>query len=121
MSLAGNIAAVVTQIGAAIKGARTTVPTRTVTGDYALTAADAGYEVLVNAATAAQITVPPDFGVGSVALVRAVGTGQVTIAGASGVTLRTASTGKLRAQYSVAAVRLDSTAVAYVSGDLAST
>lgn len=121
MSLAGNLASVVTQIGAAIKGVRTTIPTRIVTGDYTLTAADAGYEIQVNAATAALITVPAALGVGSVVLVRAIGTGQVTIAGAAGITLRTALTGKLRAQYSAVAVRLDSATVADVGGDLAAT
>lgn len=75
-----------------------------VTVDHTLALVDAGYIVEVNKATAALVTVPPHsdvaFPVGQQIELVAAGVGEVTIAAGAGVTVHTASTLIMRAQWS---------------------
>lgn len=89
---------------------------------YTLALADAGLVVETTSASAVTITVPANatvaFPVGTVIEVLQYGAGQVTIAAASGVTLRSASSLTTRAQYSSVALRLRAANEWVVSGDL---
>lgn len=118
MSLASQISAAVSAIGAAIKASKTTIPAKSITADYTVSNADAGYELQVNSAVAVTITVPSS-GVtfGNVVLVRQIGAGQVTISGAT--VKKYAATTKLAGQNALASVRFDSSTAVYVSGELA--
>ena len=70
---------------------------------YTLTAADVDWMLITTSGSATTITIPPDMSVkdGSAVHFAQGGTGQLTVAAGTGVTLRTASTAKTRAQYSV--------------------
>lgn len=116
MSLASQISALATAIGAKIKTVATTIPATTVTGNYTLTDADAGTEVQVDSAVGVTVTVG-SMTAGKVVLVRQIGTGQVTIAGSTVVSY--AATTKLAGQRALAVVRIDSPTVAFVNGELA--
>ena len=76
------------------------------TADYTLVLADAGKLVTMDSSSARTITVPTNasvaFAEGIHIDVARLGTGTVAIAGASGVTIRTALTASLRARWSAA-------------------
>lgn len=95
---------------------------RTLTAGATLVASDANTAVDYNSSSAGNITVPSDsttlFAVGTVIEFSQLGTGQVTLVPASGVTLRSAGTLKTRVQYSVIAMRKLSSNTWLVSGDL---
>lgn len=98
------------------------IATNVRTASYTLVLGDAGKAVEFNSANAVTLTIPPNssvaFPIGSVMELFALGTGQVTIAPGSGVTLRSSNGLKLRAQYSVAAIRKRSTDEWVCAGDL---
>jgi hypothetical protein len=102
--------------------ASTTVQTTVQASSYTLALADGGTVVEMNAAAGVTVTVPTNatvaFPVGSIVELCQVGAGQVTIAAAAGVTLRTSSSLTTRAQWSTAALRKRATDEWVVVGDL---
>lgn len=89
---------------------------------YTLALTDAGAVVESTSASAVAVTVPLNatvaFPVGTVIEVLQYGAGQLTIAAASGVTLRNPSSLTTRAQYSSVALRMRAVDEWIVSGDL---
>lgn len=89
---------------------------------YTLTIDDAGLSVEFTGSSAATVTVPANadvsYPVGTVVEVLQYGTGQVTVAAAGGVTLRTASSLTTRAQYSSVSLRKRAVNEWIISGDL---
>lgn len=89
---------------------------------YTLVLGDAGDMVTLDNGSAITLTVPANstvaYPIGSVVYLMQLGAGQVTVAAAGGVTLRTASTLLLRAQYSTAALVKIATDTWAVTGDL---
>lgn len=107
------------------QGAATAYPIglNTQTGTaYTLALADAGVAVEANNAAAVTLTVPPNttaaFPIGTLIEVTQVGTGQVTVAAGTGVTLRTSSTLTTRARWSTVGLRKRGVNEWVVSGDL---
>jgi hypothetical protein len=92
------------------------------TASYSLTTAEAGAYVRMNVASANNLTVPTDASqaipVGAVIQVRQVGAGQTTLVAASGVTINTPETLKLRAQGSSASLVKVGTNEWDLTGDL---
>lgn len=107
---------------AATSGNSTSVESTVKTASYTLALTDAGSAVEFDTAGAVTLTVPANssvaFPVGTIIEVAQIGAGQVTIAGETGVTLRTASSLTTRVQYSVAGIRKRATDEWIVSGDL---
>lgn len=96
------------------------VPVSTKTADYTLVAGDAGSIVEMNKATALTLTVPNSvFSAGQIVEICQIGAGQVTLAPASGVTLRSADGLKISDQYGSASIRFRSASEAVVAGALA--
>ena len=99
-----------------------TNPLGTAVTAYTLALTDAGLVVECTSASATTITVPVStsvaFPVGTVIEILQYGAGQVTIAAASGVTLRNPSSLTTRAQYSSISLRMRATDEWVVSGDL---
>jgi hypothetical protein len=91
-------------------GLNETIPLNTQTGTtYTLVATDAGDLVTLNNASAITLTIPTNatvaFATGTQITIAQLGAGQVTVAGAVGVTVSAAdSATKLRAQYSAATI-----------------
>lgn len=89
---------------------------------YTLVLADAGRVVEMSNASANTLTVPPNsavaFPIGTLIEVYQVSTGQTTIAGGSGVTLRAPNGAKLASQYATASLRKRGTDEWVVAGDL---
>ena len=88
---------------------------------YTLALADAETHVKLSAATAVTVTVPPNasvaFPVGTTIVIRQTGTGQVTLAPGSGVTLLAAGGAlKTAAQYAPLTLSKDATDTWYVDG-----
>lgn len=100
----------------------TQIPTSLQSADYTLALADAGTIVEMGSSSALTLTVPDDatvaFPVNTVIEVVQTGSGQLTIAGAAGVALRTPASLTARAQYSSIGLRKRSANVWLVSGDL---
>lgn len=97
-----------------LEAVRTTLAaSATQTGSYTLQLADAGQQVPINSSSAVVVSVPTDataaFAVGTIVEVSQEGTGQVTIAGASGVTV-TGYGGAYKTSGQYAAVGLRKTA-----------
>lgn len=92
------------------------------TANYTLVLADTGRAVEINTASAATVTIPPASSVawtiGTIIEIYQRGVGQVTVQPGAGVTIRTALSGALRAQYSVATLRLSATDEWVLAGDL---
>jgi hypothetical protein len=82
---------------------------------------DAGKAVELSNSSARTVTVPPNssvaFPVGTVIEIARMGTGTVTVVAGSGVTIRTAGTLVLRAQYSVLTIRKRATDEWVLAGD----
>lgn len=93
----------------------------TQTDNYVLVLSDVGKVIEMNKATANTLTIPLNatvaFPIGTVIEVYQMGAGQVTIAAAGGVTLRTPRGAKLAAQYCTASLRKRDTDTWVVSGD----
>lgn len=87
----------------------TLIQSVTKTADYTLASEDAGYAIDFNSASPVTLTVPPNsdasFAIGAVIEMAQLGAGQLTIAPGAGVTLRTARSLTMRAQYSTARLR----------------
>lgn len=100
-----------------------TLASSTVSAGYTLMLTDATTAVESTSASAITITVPSNasvaFPLGTIIEVLQYGAGQVTLVGAAGVTLRTASTLKTRAQFSTASIRQRAANEWVVSGDVA--
>lgn len=100
----------------------TTIPGTTKTANYTLVMSDAGQVIEMNSASVLTLTVPANasvaFPVGTVVEVCQLGTGQVTVAAAAGVTIRTSSSLTTRTQYSCASIRKRATDEWVLSGDL---
>lgn len=97
----------------------------TKTSSYTLVLSDAGKNIEFNSASATTLTVPTNaavaFPVGTALLVTQVGAGQVTIAGASGVTIQSSySRTKLSAQYAQASLIKRATNTWLLAGNLSS-
>lgn len=90
--------------------------------NYTLVVSDVNKTIEVNNASANTLTVPPNstsgFAVGTVINIGQYGAGQTTITPSSGVTIRSASGLKLRAQYSMASLLKRGADEWWVSGDL---
>jgi hypothetical protein len=103
------LTAQVTQLGQAVAGS--VLASSQQTGNYTLQAADLGTVVEVNSGAAATVTIPPSsqaaFPVGAVIWVCATGSGTVTIAAGTGVTLLAAPSPpyNITAQYAEAKLR----------------
>lgn len=117
MSLATQISALATAIGAKIKANATSIPTKDVTSNYTLSDADAGYRLRVNSAVGVTITDPGTLTPSKVILVQQIGTGQVTVSGANVQSF--AATTKTAGQRAMATITVDSSTVTYVNGELA--
>lgn len=91
-------------------------------GNYTLVLSDSGKQVEINSSSAAVLTVPADssvsFPVGTSMLIVQAGNGQVTVNGASGVTVDSTPGNKLFTQWSVAALIKRGTNSWLLSGDL---
>jgi hypothetical protein len=88
------------------------------TGNYTLTANDSKGVVIIDSATNVTVTVPATtLSAGFFCQIIQKGTGQVTVAGASGVTINSANGTKTRAQFSSIGVLMETNAVGYISGD----
>jgi len=114
----------VTLTASDVGAASSTVPVVAKTAAYTLALTDAGSAVEVTSASAVSVTVPPNssvaFPVGTVIEVAQLGTGQVTIAPGSGVTINSpGSLTKTRTQYSSASLRKRGTDAWLLVGDLA--
>lgn len=94
----------------------------TQTDDYTLVIADAFKIVEMNKATAVNLTVPPNddvaFPTGTEIDITQYGAGQVTVVAGSGVTIRTAETLKVAAQYNTAKLYKRGTNEWIISGEL---
>lgn len=91
---------------------------------YTLVGSDLGKWVTLSNASSITLTVPPSvFATGNIINIQAIGTGQVTLAQGSGVTITstgaTASAPKLRVQYSAATIICTGSNTFTVVGDLA--
>ncbi|HWU22605.1 MAG TPA: hypothetical protein VN088_13815 [Nocardioides sp.] len=110
-------------IAAAIKAQTAILTATSQTSSYTLALTDAGQLLEMNVASPATVTVtvPANatvaFPVGTVLEIHQYGTGQVTIAPASGVTIRTPSSYTTRAQYSTIRLRKRATDEWVLSGD----
>lgn len=102
---------------AALAVVQTTVPSKTITGNYTLSDADAGWRLRVNSAVGVTITDPGTLTPDKVILVQQIGTGQPTISGPNVQSF--AATTKLAGQRAMAVITIDSSTVTYVNGDLA--
>jgi 3D (Asp-Asp-Asp) domain-containing protein len=96
---------------------------KTVTTSYTLILGDTGTVVEVNAASAVNVTVPPNssvvFPVGAMVQLRQYGAGQITVVAGSGVTIRSRDGDlKLTGQYSEAVLTKRATNEWILSGDL---
>lgn len=87
------------------------------TADYTLTATDNSGVVIINSATPVNVTVPSTLSTGFFTQIIQKGAGQVTVVGASGVTINSAHGFKSRTQNSSIGVILESSTLGYVSGD----
>lgn len=91
------------------------------TGAYTFALTDAGTEVDYNSTSAGTFTIPPNssvaFPVGTVISCRQIGTGQLTIAAGSGVTLHTANAATTRVQWSLISITQISANTWVVDGD----
>jgi hypothetical protein len=87
------------------------------TGNYTLTATDNAGVVIMNSATAVTVTVPSTLSTGFFTQIIQKGAGQVTVVGASGVTINSALGFKSRTQNSSMGVLLESNSLGYISGD----
>lgn len=107
-----------------LEGSAATVPSVTYTTSGTLALTDAGKVVEMNSASATTVTIPANSSVayltGTIIDVYRYGAGSVTLAGATGVTLRppAGSPLTLRAQYSTVSLRKRATDEWAVSGDL---
>lgn len=107
-----------------VKGVfRETITTNTQTASYSLALTDNGKLVLMNVATANNLTIPLNssiaFPVGTKIDVSAIGAGQTTIVATSGVTINSAGGAlKLRVQYSGATLIQTATNVWSLFGDI---
>lgn len=94
----------------------------TKTGNYTLVLTDLNYYIRMNSASALTLTIPlyvtEAFEIGSQVVVRQVGAGQVTLAGAVGVTINSSETLKLRKAGSTATLIKVATNVWDLTGDL---
>ena len=110
------------QAGAGGGGGSSLVLPSIKTSSYTLALADAGTAIEMNSASAVTVTVPPSssvsFPIGTIIEIFQRGAGQVTVVAGANVTLRTAATAVLRAQYSVATLRLTATDEWVLAGDL---
>ena len=102
---------------------RETITTNTQTSSYSLTINDNGKLMLMNVATANNLTIPlnssVNFPVGTKIDVSSIGAGQTTIVAAGGVTINSAGGAlKLRLQYSGATMVQTATNVWYLFGDI---
>jgi hypothetical protein len=108
-------------VAAAIKAQTAILAATTQAANYTLALADAGTRVEMNAAAGVTVTVPANasvaFPVGSWIEVHQYGAGQVTIAPAAGVTIRTPSSYTTRAQYSTIRLRKRATDEWTLDGD----
>lgn len=100
----------------------TSVSTTSQTSSYTLVLTDAGKVVEMNSASGVTLTVPTNaavaFPVGTVVEVLQVGAGQITVAPAAGVTLRTPASLTSRAQWATLGLRKRSINEWVISGDL---
>lgn len=96
---------------------------QTKSANYTLALADAGKLLLLSKVSAFTLTVPDEatvpFGVGQQINLAQFGTGQVTVEGAVGVTIRSTPTNKMRTQYSTALLVKVAADEWLLTGDLA--
>ena len=111
-------------VDASVTSAKLAAPTLTAkTDSFTLALVDANCTMQCNKATAMTLTVPTnsiDFADGTVITVVQYGAGQVTVAGASGVDVRSGNGLKLRTQYSAATLIKISDTEWILSGDTVS-
>jgi len=96
----------------------TAAPTvKVVTANYTLLAADEGYMIYVDSATAVTVTAPANLPAGFIVEIYQEGLGQVTVVGGAGNTLRSANGFKTRVQHSAIGVSYRTTSLSNVIGD----
>jgi hypothetical protein len=86
-------------------------------GAYTLTANDSKGVVIISSTTDVTVTVPATLPVGFFCQIIQKGTGQVIVAGDTGVSVNSANGTKTRAQYSSIGLLMESSTTGYVSGD----
>lgn len=111
-------------LNSAIASAQTVAINSQTGTTYTLAASDQNKAVECNNASSITVTVPLNssvaFPIGSIVEIMQLGAGQITIAGASGVTIQCASVNlKTRAQYSIITLRKRDTDTWVLGGDLA--
>jgi hypothetical protein len=85
---------------------------------YDLVLADQGKSKHLNSASAATVNLPSGvFPNGTQIVLRAVGDGQITVAGTGGMVVESGNGLKLRNKFSTAALIVESTNLAYFDGD----
>ena len=103
-------------------GPQTIIVQNTQTASYTLVLGDAGKSVEMDAATANDLTVPPNstvaFPVGTVIEVCQIGAGQTTVVAGSGVTVQTPETLVLTGQWSTVSLRKRATDEWVLVGDV---
>lgn len=87
------------------------------TAAYTLSINDTKGVLIINSAIAVNVTVPTGLPSGFFCQIIQKGTGQVTVVGASGLTLNSANGFKTRVQNSAIGVVLESASLGYISGD----
>ncbi|WP_310595690.1 hypothetical protein [Flavobacterium sp.] len=92
-------------------------PVNRQTANYTLTANDSKGVIIMDSAADVTVTVPTTLSEGFFCQVIQKGTGQVTVAGASGVTINSANGTKTRARYSSIGILMESGTEGYISGD----
>lgn len=105
------------------KNSGAAVSTSVKTGNYTLGLQDAGTVVEVNSSSPATVTIPNNsataFPDGTIIELVQSGTGTLTVAGASGVTIRTAANNSARTRWSTLGIRKRSSNDWILSGDMA--
>jgi hypothetical protein len=86
-------------------------------GAYTLTENDSKGVVIINSASAVNVTVPATLPAGFFCQIIQKGAGAVTVSGATGVTIQSANGLTTRAQFSSIGLMMESSATGYVSGD----
>jgi hypothetical protein len=90
---------------------------KVVTANYTLSAADEGYMIYVNSATAVTVTAPASLPAGFIAEIYQEGAGQVTVVGGAGNTLRSANGFKTRVRHSAIGISYQTTSLSNIVGD----
>lgn len=90
---------------------------KVITANYTLTAADEGHLIYVNSTSAVTVTAPANLPPGFIAEIYQENTGQVTVVGGAGNTLRSAAGFKTRVRHSAIGISYQTTSLSNIVGD----